>query len=175
MNHGGIMLLPTPGRSTHALGMPRQQGQRVPVEGSVAKGCPTHVGQLAQGSRCKAETGLATIPMVAHGIPQWPGAAERLPLPTPASSSSSSSTPGSSVGTSSRFSLGADPVTETGVKTPAGTQPVGTARARTQPADGHPAAPLAPAPPAPGTHGSVQGSPPGLRVPVVALWLQEGY
>lgn len=153
------MLLPAPGRSTHALGTLGEQGQRVPVEGCMAEGCPTDMGQPALGPGCEAKAGLAATPMVAHGIPQRPGAAGHLPLPVPASSSSSSSTPGSSVGTSSRFSLGTDPATERGVKALVGTQPVGTAQAWSRPVDGHPAAPSAPAPP------RSQGSRLGVGVP----------
>lgn len=100
--------------------------ERVPVEGGMAKGCPTDVGRSALGPGCEAKARLATVPMVACSILQWPGAAGRLPLPPPASSSSSS-TSGSSVGTSSRFSLGADPATKRGVKTLAGTRPASRA------------------------------------------------
>lgn len=38
------MLPPTPGRSTHGQEMLGEQGQRAPVEGDMAKGCPTGMG-----------------------------------------------------------------------------------------------------------------------------------
>lgn len=157
-----------PGEKHPCSGDAGQAGQRVPVEGGMAKGCPTNMGQPALGPGCEAEAGL-----VACGIPQWPGAAGHLPLPAPASSSSS--TPGSSVGNSSRFHLSTDPATERGVKTLAGMRPVGTAWARSRLADAHPAAPSTPAPPAPRAHGSEWGSPTALWVPIAAPWLQEGY
>lgn len=144
---GSCCCPPAPERSTHSL---REQGQKVPAESGMAKGCPTNTGQPARGLEYEAEAGVVTVPILAHGITQWPGAAGHLPLPT---SASSSSTPGSSVGTSSRFSLGADPATKRGMKTPVGTWLVGTARAQGHQAEGHPAATSAPAPQDPGAHG----------------------
>lgn len=140
------------------------------------EGCPTNMGQLTLGLGCEAEAELATVPIMACGILQWLRAAGCLPLPVPASSSSSSSsTPGGSVGTSSRFSLSAGPATGRDVKTLVRTWPVGTAQAQSRLMDGHPAGPSSPAPPqAPGAHGSARGSPPALRVPVAAPWLQKG-
>lgn len=150
-----------PGEKHPCSGDAGQAGQRVPVEGGMAKGCPTNMGQPALGPGCEAEAGL-----VACGIPQWPGAAGHLPLPAPASSSSS--TPGSSVGNSSRFHLSTDPATERGVKTLAGMRPVGTAWARSRLADAHPAAPSTPAPP------SSQGSRLGVGVPDSSLGAHRG-
>lgn len=57
MNCGGTTLLPTPGRSAHALGMLGEQGQMVPVEGCTAKGWSTNTGQ-----GCKLSPGLPVSP-----------------------------------------------------------------------------------------------------------------
>jgi len=164
-------------RGHHAAAHPREKhpcsgdARQAGAEGPCGEGSERRHSAL--GPVCKAEAGLATVPMVACGIPQWPGAARRLPLPASASSSSSS-TPGSSVGTSSRFALCVDPSTKRRVRTPVGTWPLGTARAQSRPADGHPTVPSLPALPAPGAHGSARGSLPALWVPTATLWLQEG-
>lgn len=131
----------------------------------MAEGCPTDMRQPALGQGCEAEARLANVPMVAGGILQWPGAVGCLPLPAPASSS----TPGSSVGTSSRFCLGADPAKGRGLKTLVGTWPMGTAWAWMD----IPLAHRPQSPQGPRAHSLLQVSPPALQVPIVAPCLQE--